>query len=78
VIYARRGRRPLKFEVGLGGIADPDRDASLLTGVPALTRWYNQRLEEGIRRSPDQYWWLHRRWKEPPPKRRAAARRQAA
>jgi KDO2-lipid IV(A) lauroyltransferase len=78
VLTARRGCRPLEFEADLVGIADPDTDAPYLAGVPALTRWYNQRLEEAIRRAPDQYWWLHRRWKEPPPKRRAAAQRHAA
>lgn len=30
-----------------------------------VTAWYNQQLEQAIRISPAQYWWLHRRWKDP-------------
>lgn len=29
-----------------------------------VTAWYNQQLEQAIRLSPAQYWWLHRRWKD--------------
>jgi len=72
VVYARR-THPLHFTVGLEGVADPQIPAPHLGGVPALTRWYNQQMENAIRRSPDQYWWLHRRWKEAPTRRRAAA-----
>ena len=31
--------------------------------VPLLAQWYTDHLENLIRRSPGQYWWLHRRWK---------------
>ena len=72
VVYARR-TRPLHFSVGLEGIADPRIPGPHLTGVPALTRWYNQQMESAIRRSPEQYWWVHRRWKDAPARRRAAA-----
>ena len=76
VLYARRSGRPLEFEVGLAGIMDPAEGRPEASSVPALTRWYNERLEEAIRRWPEQYWWLHRRWKDPP--RRCGAKRQAA
>lgn len=72
VVYARR-LRPMQITVGLEGVADPRVGGPELSGVPALTRWYNQQMEQVIRRFPEQYWWLHRRWKEPPPRRRAAA-----
>ncbi|MFN6130291.1 MAG: lysophospholipid acyltransferase family protein [Planctomycetota bacterium] len=63
-----RAEAPLTFDLRVLGIADPatpDCPAS----VPALTRWYNGRLEEAIRRNPEQYWWVHRRWRGEPPKR---------
>lgn len=74
VTYARRLHRPLRFEIGLTGIADPALASSseppeYLSGVQEMTRWYNAKLEEAIRMSPEQYWWLHRRWKEVPKKR---------
>ncbi len=71
VNYARRLDRPLKFEMGMTGIADPslahsDHPPEYLESVQSLTAWYNECLEEAIRMAPEQYWWLHRRWREVP------------
>lgn len=65
VAYAQRTGKPLQFEVGVQDIVDPECLDSSLAGVKPLTQWYNQRLEEIVRRAPEQYWWLHRRWKRP-------------
>lgn len=35
--------------------------------VAAVTRAFTTRLEERVRRYPEQYLWHHRRWKTPPP-----------
>lgn len=89
VHYNRRLDRPLKFEMGVTGLADPalinsDQVPQYLQSVDDLTEWYNARLEEAIRLSPEQYWWLHRRWRDVPPnalrriERRKAKRRQIA
>lgn len=72
VNYTRRLDRPLRFEMGMTGIADPALLASepvpeYLTSVTDLTEWYNARLEAAIRMAPEQYWWLHRRWRDVPP-----------
>lgn len=64
----RRGR-PLVFDLTLLGVADPQQDGEHLNGIPALTMWYNQRLEQAIRQDPEQYWWVHRRWRTPPASR---------
>jgi Kdo2-lipid IVA lauroyltransferase/acyltransferase len=69
VCSARRGARPLEFEVALADVADPREAGDEVGSVRQLTQWYTRRLEEVIRQAPDQYWWLHRRWKEPPPPR---------
>jgi len=71
VNYTRRLDRPLRFEMGITGIADPaELDSEVvprhLESITELTIWYNQRLEEAIRLAPEQYWWLHRRWREVP------------
>lgn len=76
VCYARRLDRPMQFEMVTTAIADP-RDASDEVGsVHELTQWYTSQLEQAIRQSPEQYWWIHRRWKERPTRRQR--RRKAA
>jgi KDO2-lipid IV(A) lauroyltransferase len=40
-----------------------DRDAD----IEAIVRGYTSRLEEYVRRYPDQYFWQHRRWRRQPP-----------
>lgn len=72
VSYARRTNRPLHFQVGVTGVADPrDWDESL-AGVKPLTQWYNRMLASLILDHPDQYWWVHQRWKDDPRARKAA------
>jgi KDO2-lipid IV(A) lauroyltransferase len=71
VTYCRRSDRPMRFEVGLAGVADPLSLDAEQGDVRGLTQWYNRLLEQEIRQFPSQYWWVHRRWKEMPPRRRA-------
>ena len=64
VCTSQRLDRPMRFELCNYATIDPQAvDASVGT-VRDLTQWYTTRLEELIRRAPDQYWWLHRRWKD--------------
>lgn len=72
VCYVRRGDRPMQLEIGLQGEVDPREMSSDLRGIPQLTRWYNERVEEIVRKTPGQYWWLHKRWKGEPPGRKKA------
>lgn len=74
VSYARRLDRPLRYEVGPVAICDPRAPGFELGSIPLLAQWYTHHLENLIRCSPEQYWWLHRRWKGHPP----ALRRKAA
>ncbi len=66
VTYCRRLDAPLKFEIDILGIADPQLGLGDLTDVRALTQWYNDCLAKVIRAYPEQYWWVHRRWKDKP------------
>ena len=77
VAYARRQGEPLRFEIGLSGLVDPQTADPELLDVRALTQWYNRRLEAIILRDPEQYWWVHRRWKKRPRRRSKAAPRSA-
>jgi KDO2-lipid IV(A) lauroyltransferase len=70
VSYARRLDRPLHYEVGPEAICDPREGGFQFGSIPLLAQWYTDHLELLVRRSPDQYWWLHRRWKGQPPARR--------
>jgi len=70
VCYARRlGGKPLTFEMVAAQVADPALGGPETANVRALTQWYTRGLEKFIRRTPDQYWWLHRRWKDTRTKR---------
>ena len=70
LVDAKRAGKPLHFEIGYRGVADPRSMPASLQSVPALTHWYNQALEAMIREAPKQYWWVHRRWKGEPPRRK--------
>jgi KDO2-lipid IV(A) lauroyltransferase len=75
VCYARRLGRPMQFEMVTRAIADPREASDATSSIHELTQWYTRQLEQGIRQSPDQYWWIHRRWKERPrrkPRKKAA------
>ena len=60
----RRVGGPLHYEMTLEGVADPRLGNDHTAGVRELTQWFTARLEGGVRRAPEQYWWLHRRWKD--------------
>ena len=53
---------------------DPHDVGNSLGTIRELTQWYTRRLEELIRRTPGQYWWLHRRWKDTREKKRPVPR----
>jgi KDO2-lipid IV(A) lauroyltransferase len=65
VCASRRLDRPMQFELVNYAITDPHAaDNESVGTIRELTQWYTTRLEELIRQTPDQYWWLHRRWKD--------------
>lgn len=56
--------RPLHVELAISAIADTRELRDELGTIGNVTQWYTSRLEDMIRQSPEQYWWIHRRWKE--------------
>jgi KDO2-lipid IV(A) lauroyltransferase len=68
----RRSGGPLEYEAGLEAYADPRDVGPEVSGLRELTQWYTGELEKFIRRSPEQYWWLHRRWKDHRPEKKRA------
>ncbi|MFK7768227.1 MAG: lysophospholipid acyltransferase family protein [Mariniblastus sp.] len=66
VSYCKHTDKPLHFEIGCTGVADPLKMDDGLRDVKSLTQWYNDRLADAILECPEQFWWVHRRWKEKP------------
>lgn len=62
----RRVENRFFFEIETVGIITPDQWAGKENPALWVTQRYNSLLEEGIRKDPSQYWWLHRRWKTRP------------
>lgn len=69
VSYARRlpdnfeKYRWVRYEIGCEEVLDP---LELDCDVTTLTERYTAALERAVRRSPEQYFWVHRRWKSKP------------
>ena len=72
VSYCKHTDKPLHFEIGCTGVADPLSLPPELNDVKKLTQWYNDRLAEAIHDAPEQFWWVHRRWKDRPTRTRKA------
>ena len=62
----RPGARWAQFEIGCEAVLDPRDYADRRDAVAAMTLGYTEALERSVRRSPEQYFWVHRRWKTPP------------
>ncbi|MCL2709838.1 MAG: lysophospholipid acyltransferase family protein [Planctomycetaceae bacterium] len=69
VCYALRKKREpgqfqtLQFEMHISEILDPLDMPPEIQNAKDVTQWFTHVLESGIRKCPEQYWWLHRRWK---------------
>lgn len=61
--YSYRGRNG-KIQVHIEKLEEPTGKAETReTRLYEKTQWYNDVLEEQVRRFPDQWLWLHKRWK---------------
>ncbi|MDR2642868.1 MAG: lysophospholipid acyltransferase family protein [Planctomycetaceae bacterium] len=54
---------PLKFDIYVTSVLDPSNLPPYIKNVKDVTQWFTKKLEDGIRKNPEQYWWIHRRWK---------------
>ena len=60
----RLGNLPMHFQLTPVDFFDPRCPPKNITSVFDITQWFTEKLEESIRKKPQQYWWLHRRWKD--------------
>jgi len=65
-----------QFEIGCEEVIDA-AEIQADDEVQELTQRFTTALERAIRRSPEQYFWVHRRWKTPPREKRSSAARKA-
>jgi KDO2-lipid IV(A) lauroyltransferase len=78
--YARRIGPGFRYEVGCEDVIFPEEWTGTADDVRLITQRYTSAIEALVRRSPEQYLWLHRRWKHQPKPRvkgKAAARAAA-
>jgi KDO2-lipid IV(A) lauroyltransferase len=66
-----------RFELGCEEVIDPLEFTSP-DALAQITQRYTAALERVVRRSPEQYFWVHRRWKSVPRSRIERARRRKA
>lgn len=55
-----------KFRVSFGSPLEYDRTADLRRQTWQLTQALTARVEAAVRRTPEQWFWVHRRWKNQP------------
>ena len=66
IAVTRRVGNRFFFEIETIRVIFPHEWSDKSDPVAWLSQEYNSALEEGIRKDPSQYWWLHRRWKSQP------------
>ena len=64
--YGRRLRRRFHFEMGIERIIHPHEWADKDDPLRWITQEYTRAMENVVRRTPEQYLWVHRRWKHRP------------
>lgn len=75
VATAVRQTRCMKFDLRCVDVLDVMELTGTERSIRGVTQWYNRQLEIEIRRTPHQYWWLHRRWKARRKRRRNIAKK---
>jgi KDO2-lipid IV(A) lauroyltransferase len=75
VATAVRQSRCMKFDLACIDVLDVMQLEGADRSIRGVTQWYNRQLENEIRRTPHQYWWLHRRWKARRKRRRHNVRK---
>lgn len=60
----RKGDKMFHLSISVERVLEPQSPEASGMSVKDMTQWYNTIYEEMIRRTPEQYWWIHNRWKQ--------------
>ena len=71
VIGVPRVGEPMQYQIVAEEVILPEEYAGRPDAVRAITQRFTAALERLARRTPEQYFWLHRRWKHEPPVRKS-------
>lgn len=66
VVGVPRVGDPMKYDVVVADVIDPQDYATRTDAVKAITQRYHDAIAKLVRQYPEQYFWLHRRWKTQP------------
>jgi KDO2-lipid IV(A) lauroyltransferase len=69
VVLATRVGEPMRYQLRAEELILPEAYEGKSNAIRDITQRFTAALERGIRRAPDQYFWLHRRWKHQPQKK---------
>lgn len=64
--YAKRLGKVARYEVGIERVIRPEEWASRDDPLRWITQTYTTAIEQIVRKTPEQYLWIHRRWKSKP------------
>jgi len=65
--FVRRAEHGFRYELIADPVLWPQPSADREADIHALTQKLTSRIEEHIRKCPEQWFWVHRRWKTRPP-----------
>ncbi len=68
--WALRVGETYRFDFVAERVMLPEEWADRDDPVRYIAEAYTRALEDGVRRAPEQYFWVYRRWKTPPPEAR--------
>ncbi len=65
----RQSEELFHFNILVQEVLEPKIQTDL-TSSRAMAQWYNNVFELLIRRTPEQYWWIHNRWRPKPERKK--------
>lgn len=65
----RQNEEFFRFRICVEEFLEPELRPEL-TLPRAMAQWYNDVFERLIRRTPEQYWWIHNRWRPKPERKK--------
>lgn len=68
----RFGEDLFRFNILVQEVLEP-KIRTELASPPVMAQWYCDVFESLIRKTPEQYWWIHRRWRPKPERKKKSS-----